>query len=79
VMASRQLPPHLLVSAATAAQASLADGAVAELTYDSAHVKLPVKVIAGFADGCVGVPAGIAGVPLVEAGASVALVPEKRR
>ncbi|HUS25517.1 MAG TPA: NADH-quinone oxidoreductase subunit NuoG [Candidatus Binatia bacterium] len=75
VMATRMAAPYFAVSAALASQVQLQDGARAELNADGVSLSLPVRIVAGMAENCVGVPAGIAGVPAIPPGVQVALVP----
>jgi len=73
VMTGRVAPPALVISAATAAAARLEDGGTAELKFNGSALTLPVRVSPNAADGCIGVPAGLAGVPFVAPGADVTL------
>jgi NADH-quinone oxidoreductase subunit G len=75
VMASRVAKAYLAVSPATAQQHKLKDGASAELKYNGASVSLPVRVREDLAPGCVGVPSGVAGVPVIPAESAVSFKP----
>jgi NADH-quinone oxidoreductase subunit G len=74
VMGSRIGAATLTVGPATAAAAKLEDGALAELRADGVTATLPVRV-GGAAEGCVGLPVGLAGVPVIAPGTMVTLAP----
>jgi NADH-quinone oxidoreductase subunit G len=67
VMASRLATAELVVNPSTAAKEKLTDGATATLKYDGSSVSLPVSVRDDFPAHCVGVPAGVKGVPVIAA------------
>jgi NADH-quinone oxidoreductase subunit G len=71
VMASRIPGVYIAMNPATAAKARLKDGAAAKLSYNGSAVTLPVKVKAELPDNCVGIPAGLPGVPAIEPGIGV--------
>jgi len=67
VMKSRLAPFAIAVPASS----KLPDGAVTELRYDGSAASVPVR--AGSAEGCVGIPVGLEGAPIVAPGAVVTL------
>jgi NADH-quinone oxidoreductase subunit G len=79
VMRSRIPAAHVVISPATAGRIHLDGGAIAELGFGGATLRIAVRVEPGFAENCVGVPAGVPGVPVIAPGTPVTLLPEVRR
>ena len=75
VMSSRIPAAYLALNPATAAQAKLKDGASAKLSYNGSSVTLPVKFKPELPENCVGIPAGLSGVPTIEPGIGVKVTP----
>jgi NADH-quinone oxidoreductase subunit G len=69
-MASRIPAAYVAVNPATAGKEKLKDGANATVKLNGATATLPVRIRDDVAPDCVGVPAGLAGVPTVTPGAA---------
>jgi len=69
-MASRIPVAYVAVNPATAAKENLKDGAGTQVKLNGASATLTVRVRADIAANCVGVPAGLASVPVVTPGAA---------
>ena len=69
-----QIPAaYALVSAATAQSLNVAAGENLAVTLGAATLSLPVRISASFPDAAVGLPQGLAGVPVLTAGAVAVL------
>jgi NADH-quinone oxidoreductase subunit G len=72
---ARAPAPALVLGRRTAEAQGLREGEPAMLLFDGGECTLPVRIDESLADGCVGLPVGLSGVPVIPAGARGTIQP----